>query len=99
MVQKKMMLLFLSAAATTLCILLSIKQKMDQLTEEDSNNLPVGVYPVKKNDEKLKRKRLKPHLCKISQLPLYTFSRNKGAHDNGGGCGWSEPDMRKNYEL
>jgi hypothetical protein len=28
------------------------------------------------------------------------FSRNKGAHDNGGGCGWSEPaGMRKYDEL
>ncbi|KAI2503359.1 hypothetical protein MHU86_11079 [Fragilaria crotonensis] len=31
--------------------------------------------------------------------PLYTFSRNKGAHDNGGGCGWSQVGMRKYDEL
>ena len=32
--------------------------------------------------------------------PLYTFSRNKGgAHDNGGGCGWSEAGMMKYDEL
>jgi hypothetical protein len=33
------------------------------------------------------------------QPPLYTFSRNKGAHDNGGGCGWSQAGMRKYDEL
>jgi hypothetical protein len=60
MVRKKCVLLFLSAAANTLSILLSIKQKKDQWTEEDSKNLPVSVHPVKKNDEQLKRKRLKP---------------------------------------
>jgi hypothetical protein len=27
------------------------------------------------------------------------FSRNKGAHDTGGDCGWSEPGMRKYNEL
>ncbi|KAI2508980.1 hypothetical protein MHU86_5475 [Fragilaria crotonensis] len=31
--------------------------------------------------------------------PLYTFSRNKGAHDNGGGCDWSQAGMRKYDEL
>jgi hypothetical protein len=25
----------------------------------------------------------------ISQTTLYTFSQNKGVHDNGGGSGWS----------
>jgi hypothetical protein len=35
----------------------------------------------------------------VLQPPLYTFSRNKGAHDNGGGCGWSQAGMRKHDEL
>jgi hypothetical protein len=41
MVQKKCVSLFLSALANNLSILLSIKQKKDQWTEEDSKNLPV----------------------------------------------------------
>ena len=35
----------------------------------------------------------------VRQPTLYTFSRNKGAHDNGGGCGWSQVGMRKYDEL
>jgi hypothetical protein len=56
MVQKECVSLFVSAAGNTLSILLSIKQKKDQWTEEDSKNLPVSVYPFKKNNEELKRK-------------------------------------------
>ena len=56
MVRKKCVSLFVSAAANTLSILLSIKQKKDQWTEEDSKNLPVSVYAVKRNDEELKEK-------------------------------------------
>lgn len=48
MVRKNSLSLFVSAAANTLSILLSIKQKKDQWTEEDSKNLPVSVYPVMK---------------------------------------------------
>jgi hypothetical protein len=48
MVRKKSLSLFVSAAANILSILLSIKQKKDQWTEEDSKNLPVSVYPVMK---------------------------------------------------
>ena len=40
---KKCVSLFLSAAANTLSIMLSIKQKKDKWTEEDSKNLPVSV--------------------------------------------------------
>ncbi len=44
MVRKKFVSISVSsAAANTLSILLSIKQKKDQLTEEDSKNLPVSV--------------------------------------------------------
>ena len=57
---KKCVSLFLSAAANTLSIMLSIKQKKDKWTEEDSKKLPVGVYPVMKNNEDLKRKRPNP---------------------------------------
>ena len=42
MVGKKFLLLFVSAAAKTLSILLSIKQKKDQWTEQ-SKNLPISV--------------------------------------------------------
>lgn len=33
------------------------------------------------------------------QEALYTFSRNKGAHDNGGGSGWSPEGIAKYEEL
>ena len=46
MVRKKFLLLLGCAAVNTLSILLSIKQKKDQWTEEDSKNLPVSVNPV-----------------------------------------------------
>jgi hypothetical protein len=71
MVRKKCVSLFVSAAANTLSILLSIKQKKDQWTEEDSKNLPVSVYPVKKINEELKRKRLKPTL--LQNFPASTL--------------------------
>jgi hypothetical protein len=99
MVRKKCVALFVSAAANTLSILLSIKQKKEW-TEEDSKNLvAVSVYPVKKNDEALKRKRLKP--ASLQNFPAFTLYllQEKGAHDNGGGCGRSEPGMRKYNEL
>jgi hypothetical protein len=83
MLRKKFVLLFLSAAADTLSILLSIKQKKDKWTEEDSKNVPVSVYPAKKNNEKLKRKRLKPPSLQKFPASTYTFSWNKGAHDIG----------------
>ncbi|KAI2513513.1 hypothetical protein MHU86_987 [Fragilaria crotonensis] len=45
-------------------------------------------------------KRWFAELVKTEKMPpLYTFSRNKGAHDNGGGCGWSQAGMRKYDEL
>jgi hypothetical protein len=47
----------------------------------------------------LKRKRLKPGSFQNFPAPIYTFSTNRGAHDNGGGGGWSEPGMRKYDEL
>ena len=71
MVRKKSLLLFVTAAANTLSILLSIKQKKDQWTEEDSKNLPASVYPVNNNDEELKRKRLKPAL--LQNFPVFTL--------------------------
>jgi hypothetical protein len=37
--------------------------------------------------------------CNISQTTLYTFSRNKGVHDNGGGSGWSLKGKKKYNEL
>ncbi len=67
MVRKKSVSLFVSAAAN----MLSIKQKKDQWTEEDSKNLPVSVYPVKKINEELKRKRLKPAL--LQNFPASTL--------------------------
>jgi hypothetical protein len=99
MVRKQFVLLFVSAAANILSIFLSIQQKKDQWTEEDSKYLPVSVYPVKKINKKLKRRRLKPASLQNFPAPTYTFSRNKGAHDNWGGCGWSEPGMRKYHEI
>jgi hypothetical protein len=69
--KKEILLLLGSAAANTLSILLSIKQKKDQWTEEDSKNLPVSVYPVKKINEELKRKRLKPTL--LQNFPASTL--------------------------
>jgi hypothetical protein len=57
------------------------------------------VYPVNRNGEELKRKRPKPTLSQNFPASTYSFSRNKCAHYNGGGCGWSEPGMRKNNEL
>ena len=73
--------LFVSAAANTLSILLSIKQKKDQWTEEDSKNLPASVYPVNNNDEELKRKRLKPAL--LQNFPVFTLYILKEQ-----GCSW-----------
>jgi hypothetical protein len=32
-------------------------------------------------------------------MTLYTFSRNKGTHDNGGGSGWSHAGKQKYEEL
>ena len=50
----------------------SINQKKDQWTEEDSKNLPVSVYPVKKIDEELKRRRrLTPAL--LQNFPASTL--------------------------
>jgi hypothetical protein len=46
MVRKKSLSLLVSAVANTLSILLSIKQKKNQWTEEDSKNIPVSVYPA-----------------------------------------------------
>jgi hypothetical protein len=43
MVRKKFVLLVVIAAGKTFSIWLSIKQKKDQWTEEDSENLPVSV--------------------------------------------------------
>jgi hypothetical protein len=71
MVRKKFVSLLDSAAANTLSVLLSIKQKKDQWTEEDSKNLPASVYPVNNNDEELKRKRLKPAL--LQNFPVFTL--------------------------
>jgi hypothetical protein len=67
LVRKKSVSLFVSAAAN----MLSIKQKKDQWTDEDSKNLPVSVYPVKKINEELKRKRLKPAL--LQNFPASTL--------------------------
>ena len=35
----------------------------------------------------------------ISQLPLFTYSRLKGKHTNGGGSGWSIEGRKKYDEL
>jgi hypothetical protein len=35
----------------------------------------------------------------VTQEALYTFSRNKGFHDNGGGSGWSSEGIRRYKEL
>jgi hypothetical protein len=35
----------------------------------------------------------------ITQETLYTFSRNKGLHDNGGGSGWSREGIEKFKEI
>ena len=32
-------------------------------------------------------------------MALYTFSRNKGTHDNGGGSGWSREGKEKYDEI
>jgi hypothetical protein len=71
MVRKKFVLLLVSAAANTFSVLLSIKQKKDQWTEEDSKNLPVSAYPVRKNNEELKRKRLQP--ASLQNFPASTL--------------------------
>jgi hypothetical protein len=66
MERKEMRGALCSCSSHYLIYLVTHQTKKDQWTEEYSKNLPVSVYPVKKNNEELKRKRLKPALCKTS---------------------------------
>ena len=63
--------------------------------------IPPGKYTLKMNEKELKRKKQTPTTSlQLSQLPQNTtFSRNKGFHNNGGCCGWSEPSMRNYNKL
>lgn len=55
---------------------------------------PTGKYStIRMNDMQFKRVHQHSHLC----FALYTFSRNKGAHETGGGCGCLVRGNMMNY--
>jgi hypothetical protein len=72
-----------------LTVFSSLTQNKGAWPDSDETNLPVSHYEYEVI-LCLPEQSIKQILfCIISQTTLYTFSRNEGAHDNGGGSGWS----------